>query len=843
MRFALTARALHTVVPAALAMLAIALPADAQLGGVQAPGSHGKPVSSGSNLALGSGGCPPGDTSALTIPLDGTFTVVQMDASGGSGEADPSDPCQRNDDDSSAAIALQFPFDFYGGTFNDVNINNNGNLSFGAHFSTYTSTGFPISGFPMIAPFWGDVDTRDNSGGVVYYRSEPNRFVVTWDHVGYFNSNDDLLNTFQVILTDGTDPLIGLGNNVCFSYGDMQWTTGDASGGSGGLGGSPTTVGANKGDGSTYFQVGLFDQPGTAYDGPDGSNDGVDFLDNSHICFTTGETNVPPIVVDAPEDCLVAEAGETIEFTIIVIGPEGDQLVTLEGTGDDLPAGADTYDFGTMSPGSTTWTYGWNTTAYDVGSYSAEFTATDDGSPPESTTITVCINLTSEEILGGAGQFNVYSTRQLTITNAQTAGRIGAKNNFFILQSQIAYGDVAADSDSMACGRAVHAANGILQAGNIVCGLHFDSLENTFYLANGTLEPRIDDAAWDHDAMVDALYVNSATYGAMASTGTVTDDGYGNLTLAGSGSNPEIFSIACGQLENHSRLIVSADAGSNVLINVSGGAVTPSVFGFDIEGVAANQVLINCYEAYEIDFSVTNLKASLLAPNAKTCITNITVTGNIVGRWIELLSADAQGDLLVGVIPTTTPFTFSLPLQADRDSLSHNLVIRPLTLGDHVDVGVGAHHEGEVLQVTFPSSREREYRSDKIARITFGGGIVAEHVTLDPEVTQPVHFLEDGPLGGNDRISLEREEADYAVGGVLSLDVLKNDLAGTCGLDASSVRIVNSPRNGIARFVPATGQIMYAWRGDKAWVQDRFQYIVHDNNGVSTQRVEVLITR
>jgi hypothetical protein len=98
-------------------------------------------------------------------------------------------------------------------------------------------------------------------------------------------------------------------------------------------------------------------------------------------------------------------------------------------------------------------------------------------------------------------------------------------------------------------------------------------------------------------------------------------------------------------------------------------------------------------------------------------------------------------------------------------------------------------------------------------------------------------------LGGNDRISLEREEADYTVGGVLSLDVLKNDLAGTCGLDASSVRIVNSPRNGIARFVPATGQIMYAWRGDKAWVQDRFQYIVHDNNGVSTQRVEVLITR
>jgi choice-of-anchor A domain-containing protein len=744
---------------------------------------------------------------------------------------------------------LEFTFEFYEGTHNGVFINNNGNLSFGGGFSTFSSTGFPVYSYPMIAPFWGDMDTRD-MGGVVYYRSEPNRFVVTWDTSAYYgmvsSDQDDSSNTFQVILTDGSDPLIGLGNNVCFSYGDMQWTTGTASGGADGFGGSPATVGANKGDGTTYFQVGLFDQSGSAYDGPDGVNDGVDYLDSSSISFNTGSENTSPIVVDGPEGCISGVAGETVSASYTVIGPEGDQMVSWSVVEDDLPAGAE-FNYGeSILPGTTTATFEWVTTAYDAGLYTFSIDFIDDGNPPLTTTVGGCFEITgteNDEILGDAGQFNVYSTRQLTIDNSQVSGRIGAEKNFFISQASIAYGDVPADVDSMASGRVVWAENGILNNGNIVAERHLDHLEDTFYLANSTQEPRIDEDAWDHEAMSAALYMNSATYGAMLPTGLVTEDGFGNLTLTGSGQNPEIFLVTDDQLEDADHVAVYADEDCNVLINVEGGRVSPSNFGFEVQGTSANRVLINLFEAWEIDFSQTTLNASILAPDSGAYISNIQVTGNIVARWIELLNMDASGDLLVGSIPSTNDFTYSLPMQALGDTLRHNLVVLPIELGDKVSISRQTLGGQASLQVTFENSKARNYRADKVARITLANGFKSEHVQLGDSMGVPVHFLEDGPLGGNDLISLSREGVDTSRRGVHLLELLGNDLAGTSGMDAGSLRVVSSPEHGVVRAIPGTGQVWYAWPDDKNWQQDRFQYVVQDNNGVTSQRVSVLIVR
>jgi hypothetical protein len=247
------------------------------------------------DLLLSPGGtCTPGVTD-LCNPLDDTFTVVRFDGAGGSGPADPADPCQRNDDDVSLAIALPFVFNFYGSPQSSVYINNNGNISFGGPFSTFTPTGFPVAAFPMIAPFWSDVDTRGAGSGVVYYKVEANRLTVTWDHTGYYAGHDDKLNTFQVIISDGTDPLVGIGNNVCFCYDDMTWTTGDASGGVGGFGGTAATVGINRGDGVDYAQVGRFDHAGADWDGPFGNNDGVSYLDNRRFCFDASVDDPVPV--------------------------------------------------------------------------------------------------------------------------------------------------------------------------------------------------------------------------------------------------------------------------------------------------------------------------------------------------------------------------------------------------------------------------------------------------------------------------------------------------------------------------------------------------------------------
>jgi len=74
---------------------------------------------------------------------------------------------------------------------------------------------------------------------------------VTWDDVGYFGSHTNKLNAFQL-------QLIGLGNGdfqIVFRYEDINWTTGDASGGTNGLGGSAARAGYTSGNPDHAFQL------------------------------------------------------------------------------------------------------------------------------------------------------------------------------------------------------------------------------------------------------------------------------------------------------------------------------------------------------------------------------------------------------------------------------------------------------------------------------------------------------------------------------------------------------------------------------------------------------------
>ncbi len=220
------------------------------------------------------------------IDVDSTFTLA----------------LSQTDDGTTSKIFLPFTFCFYGQNIDSVYINNNGNISFDP-YGMFSSLPFPSSGNSMIAPFWADVDTRDTLGGIgingnVYYKITPTAFIVRWKNVGYYYKQSDKLNDFQLILSNSLDTLIPGGNNLQFCYGDMQWTTGSASGGVSGFGGVPSTAGVNKGDGVEYMQVGRFDQAGLVYDGGYGANDGVDWLDNKTVIMNTCGTTVSSIALD-----------------------------------------------------------------------------------------------------------------------------------------------------------------------------------------------------------------------------------------------------------------------------------------------------------------------------------------------------------------------------------------------------------------------------------------------------------------------------------------------------------------------------------------------------------------
>ncbi len=233
-------------------------------------------------------------------------------------------------------IQLQFEYDICGSSFSEVYINSNGNITFDQPYTTYTPEGIPNDNTAiMVAPFWGDVDTDacDNGTavGLITYKSESNRLIVTWTDVGYFNDHCDLLNTFQVIISDGTDPEIGLGNNTAFYYGEMSWTTGDASDGVGGFGGSPATVGINANDGTTYSIIGRFDHPGTDSDGPEGEADGVDFLDFACYEFAAGDCSISGCALDELQVELDVDCEQGVN------GPTGNYIVFLDYSGVDAP--------------------------------------------------------------------------------------------------------------------------------------------------------------------------------------------------------------------------------------------------------------------------------------------------------------------------------------------------------------------------------------------------------------------------------------------------------------------------------------------------------------------------
>ena len=161
-----------------------------------------------------------------------------------------------NDDGSTGLVSAGQSMNFFGTTYTGLYVNNNGNVTFISSYGTYTPSGLITVGQPIIAPFFGDVDTTGSGSGLVHYGTDTlngrHAFGVEWPAVGYYGGHTNKLNTFELILIDRTDT--GAGNfDVEMNYNSIQWETGDASGGSNGLGGTSAAAGYSNGTtGGTY---------------------------------------------------------------------------------------------------------------------------------------------------------------------------------------------------------------------------------------------------------------------------------------------------------------------------------------------------------------------------------------------------------------------------------------------------------------------------------------------------------------------------------------------------------------------------------------------------------------
>ncbi len=283
---------------------------------------------------------------SLSAPSVGNTQCPPVDGFGGLADFG-SDVMDRNDDGSIGPIDITSVFgpaglNFFGTRYTEIYVNTNGNMSFGGPRSTYTTLVFPGLA-PVIAPYFADVDTRTPRGTTdeqnrVYYHldttSSPARFVTTWYDVDYFaNGRDPGSNTFQAVLTNRNDRAVG-DFDIEFRYDTINWTTGDASGGTGGLGGTIASVGFDAGDGINFFTHPL---SGTA------SVVDIDVAASNH----TGAAECPQgsflySVIGSCGDAIL-DADETCDDGNTVDGDGCDSTCTTE-AGWSCPAGGTTCD-------------------------------------------------------------------------------------------------------------------------------------------------------------------------------------------------------------------------------------------------------------------------------------------------------------------------------------------------------------------------------------------------------------------------------------------------------------------------------------------------------------------
>ncbi|MBL7937694.1 MAG: gliding motility-associated C-terminal domain-containing protein [Bacteroidia bacterium] len=294
-------------------------------------------------------------------------------------------------DDEYVNIPLQFNFCFYGTNYTSLNLTENGNVQFSTNSTAFSATGFPSTTVNMIAPFWADAESMVQSGGLtygkIYIDSHPTYMIITWDSMGYFNNKVDKLNSFQLVLTNGLDPILPAGKNVGFYYKNMQWTTGGASGGTNGFPttqpGTPATIGANQGNGVDYFLIGRFGVPGSVYDGPLGNSDGISWLNGKRfffdVCPPVGSNQSPASTLIGPCDTVKVCGNDSLIIKNAFIGPELTQTVSVSASAPSLGA---SFSYTTITNGNNTdINMSVNGSTATNGYHVVTITATDNGTP------------------------------------------------------------------------------------------------------------------------------------------------------------------------------------------------------------------------------------------------------------------------------------------------------------------------------------------------------------------------------------------------------------------------------------------------------------------------------
>jgi choice-of-anchor A domain-containing protein len=229
--------------------------------------------------------------------------------------------------------------------------------------------------------------------------------------------------------------------------------------------------------------------------------------------------------------------------------------------------------------------------------------------------------------LGVAADFNAFVFADMTAATSDTEGRVAVGHDATFYAYGI--GDKLPNSNGtrndLIVGHDLTYTYGQVFNGNIVYG--DTGALNSVGTPNGTA--RQQSGVIDFAAAQASLTTMSNVLGAEAPNG-VTTVRHSNLTLRGTNTTLDIFTVSAAQLAGAKNLCIIVPRDATVIVNVPDNSISIEQLGFRLRGTGCEHVLWNFPQATDLTISGVGLKGSFLAPNAAMSLNNGQIDGTVV---------------------------------------------------------------------------------------------------------------------------------------------------------------------------------------------------------------------
>jgi len=270
------------------------------------------------------------------------------------------------------------------------------------------------------------------------------------------------------------------------------------------------------------------------------------------------------------------------------------------------------------------------------------------------------VNL-SAAALGVANAYNVFVFNNLTLTGADSGGRVAVGGNasmpgFYsigqsILDSFTAPNNLTLEVDGSITAGPANVYNGNAYEGT--AGASYASMNGGTFTIGG---PKPINVAAEQGWL--AAY--SVQLSQLASNSNVVVNG-SNVTLTGTDPTLEVFNLAIANLGGNNSVNINVNPNATVLINVSGASVTTSSAGFFLNGTQIlgnsatgyQKILFNFYQATSITFG-GSFEGTVLATNANVSGSNGQLDGGLIAKSFTG-NTEFHDLLFTGNLPSAVP--------------------------------------------------------------------------------------------------------------------------------------------------------------------------------------------